>query len=310
MRTRGLYELKRHFQRDCHFRADQRLREKICPGKVRGRDGRVLYGSRVEAEREVYMELDLPELSHKRLFYFDVLEGKPFTFTNEEDRIRIQNNLLTIFLKNGGQLWALEDYWTQVGVATGHSASIADFNWSPARISVSNLDFLWDFIVIVMFYSLVNFWSLKLFFALLFFWLGIRQMLCLCFDQMNLFQALLHHCFVRLLKHLVAKLGREKVYSLEFQSTTTRRNLSITFWEDRELVTMTIAHCGRDVPVMKSTVFLSSQLLGAVSKDLRNICCGGSSLEFIKALDKAPSQKAGIQYPFGLSPIVVEKLMH
>ena len=45
MRTRGLYKLKRHFQRDCHFRADQRFREKDCPGKVRGRDGRVLYGS-------------------------------------------------------------------------------------------------------------------------------------------------------------------------------------------------------------------------------------------------------------------------
>ena len=90
IKTRGLYEMKRHFQRDGHFRADQRLREKICPGKVRGRDGRVLYGSRLEAEREVYMELDLPELSHKRPFYYDVLEGKPFTFTTEEDRIRIQ----------------------------------------------------------------------------------------------------------------------------------------------------------------------------------------------------------------------------
>ena len=138
MRTRGLYELKRHFQQDCHFRADQRLREKICPGKVRGRDGRVLYGSKLEAEREVYMELDLPELSHKGPFYYDVLEGKPFTFTTEEDRIRIQINLLTIFLKSGGQLWALKEYWTQLGVATGHSASIADFNWSPARISISS----------------------------------------------------------------------------------------------------------------------------------------------------------------------------
>ena len=47
MRTRGLYELKRHFQRDCHFRADKRLRENICPGNVRGRDGRVLYGSKL-----------------------------------------------------------------------------------------------------------------------------------------------------------------------------------------------------------------------------------------------------------------------
>ena len=138
MRTRGLYERKRQFQRDCHFRADQRLREKICPGKVRGRDGRVLYGSKLEAEREVYMELDLPDMSHKRLLYYDALEGKPFTFTTEEDRIRIQINLLTIFLKSGGQLWALEDYWTQVGVATGHSASISDYSWSPARISVSS----------------------------------------------------------------------------------------------------------------------------------------------------------------------------
>ena len=42
MRTRGLYDLKRPFQRDCQFRAEQRLRKKICPGKVRGRDGRVL----------------------------------------------------------------------------------------------------------------------------------------------------------------------------------------------------------------------------------------------------------------------------
>ena len=40
--TRGLHEVKRHFQRDCQFRADQRFREKYCPGKIRGRDGRVL----------------------------------------------------------------------------------------------------------------------------------------------------------------------------------------------------------------------------------------------------------------------------
>ena len=65
-----------------------------------------------------------------------------FTFTTEEAGICIQINLLTICLKCGGQLWALEDYWTQVGVATGHSASIADFNWSPARIFVSNFAFL------------------------------------------------------------------------------------------------------------------------------------------------------------------------
>ena len=84
----------------------------------------------------------------------------------------------------------------------------------------------------------------------------------------------------------------------------------MSFWEGKELITMTIAHCGRDVPVVKSNVLLSSQLLSAVSTELSIICCRGCSLKFINALDKAPSQKAGIQYPFSLSPVHVEKLMH
>ena len=87
------------------------------------------------------MELDLPDLSHKRPYYCDVLEGKPLTFTTMEARILIQNNLLVVFLKSRGPLWALEGFWTQVGVATGHSAWITDFNWSPARISLSNFGF-------------------------------------------------------------------------------------------------------------------------------------------------------------------------
>ena len=127
---------------------------------------------------------------------------------------------------------------------------------------------------------------------------------------MCLFQSLLHHCFVCLLKHLATILQREKVYSLEFGSTTNRRGLSMSFREGKELITMTIAHCCRDVPVVKSGVLLSSQSLSAVSTEPRIISCGGSSLEFIKALDKAPSQKAGIQYPFSLSSVHIEKLMH
>ena len=44
MRSRGLYELKRHFQREHHLRADQRFRARYHPSKVRGSDGRTLYG--------------------------------------------------------------------------------------------------------------------------------------------------------------------------------------------------------------------------------------------------------------------------
>ena len=137
MKSRGLYELKRHYQREHHLRADQRFRARYHPSKVRGSDGRTLYGSKLEAEEELFMHLDVPELDHKRPFYYDVVEGKPFTFTSANSWTLIQIELLLIFLRGGGQLWTLEEYWTQVGVLTGHSASSADFNWSSNYISVS-----------------------------------------------------------------------------------------------------------------------------------------------------------------------------
>ena len=134
-------------------------------------------------------------------------------------------------------------------------------------------------------------------------------MLCPCFDHV-LSQVLLHHCFVVSLKHIAVVLDREKVYSLEFTTTSVRRKLSISFWEGKDLVTKTIAQCGRDVPSVKSSVLLCSQLLNAFSLDHIIICCGGGSADFNKALDKAPSQKAGIQYPFNFLPLQVEKLIH
>ena len=136
MKFRGLYELKRHFQREHHLRADQRFRARYHPSKVRGSDGRTLYGSKLEAEK-LFMHLDVPELDHKRPFYYDIVEGKPFTFTTASSQTLIQIKLLLIFLRGGGQLWTLEEYWTQVGVLVGHSASTADFNWSSSCISVS-----------------------------------------------------------------------------------------------------------------------------------------------------------------------------
>ena len=137
MKSRGLYELKRHFQREHHLRADQRFRARYHPSKVRGSDGRTLYGSKFEAEKELFMHLDVPALDHKRPFYYDVVEGNPFTFTSASSRTLIQIELLLIFLRRRGQLMTLEEYWTQVGVFTGHSASTADFNWSLSYISVS-----------------------------------------------------------------------------------------------------------------------------------------------------------------------------
>ena len=112
------------------------------------------------------------------------------------------------------------------------------------------------------------------------------------------------------MKHVAAILQREKVYSLEFTTTNIRRGLSIRFWEGKEMVTMAVAHCGRDVPAVRSCVLLCSQLLSAVSLEPNIICCEGGSTDFIKALDKAPSQKASINYPLTYYRCRAEMLMH
>ena len=75
------------------------------------------------------------------------------------------------------------------------------------------------------------------------------------------------------------------------------------------MVTISIADCGRDVIVVKSNVVLSSEVFSAVSTEPRPICFGGSRLEFIKALDKTPSQKTSFQNPFRMSPLHIEELM-
>ena len=114
MKSRGLYELKRHFQRQHQLRADQMFRARYHPSKIRGSDGRTLYGSKLEAEKELFMHLDVPEMDHKRPFYYDVVDGKPFIFTSASSRTLMQIELLLIFLRGGGQLWTLEEHWTQV----------------------------------------------------------------------------------------------------------------------------------------------------------------------------------------------------
>ena len=71
-----------------------------------------------------------------------------------------------------------------------------------------------------------------------------------------------------------------------------------------------LTHCGRGVPVGKGNVSIVGQLLSVVSMGPTIVCCGGADNDFIKALDRDQTQKAGAQYPFSLNPVQVEKLMH
>ena len=112
------------------------------------------------------------------------------------------------------------------------------------------------------------------------------------------------------MRHLADVVGKEAVLSLEFKSSAVRRSLSLCFWEGKNLTMMALTYCSRDVAVVKGNVSMVGQLLSVVSGNPTIVCCGGADSDFIKALDRDPTRKAGVQYPFCLSPVQVEKLMH
>ena len=72
---------------------------------------------------------------------------------------------------------------------------------------------------------------------------------------------------------------------------------------------MALTHHSRDVPVVKGNVSMVAQSLGVVSTGATIVCCGGADSDFFKALDRDTTRKAGVQYPFTLSSVQVEKLM-
>ena len=125
-----------------------------------------------------------------------------------------------------------------------------------------------------------------------------------------MFQGLLHHLFVELVKHVSSVIAREGAYSIEFSVGSHRRTLSVGFWEGKRFVCMRMLHFGRDVPPSKSYIDLVSRLLSAISGDATIVCCGGSNADFVKVLDKSPGRKAGVQCLFALASVQFERLLH
>ena len=124
-----------------------------------------------------------------------------------------------------------------------------------------------------------------------------------------MFQGLLHHLFVELVKHVSSVIAREGAYSIEFSVGSHRRTLSVGLWDGKRFVCVPMLHCGRNVPPTKSFNDLVARLLNANSGDATIICCGGSNADFVKVLDKSPGWKAGVQYPFVLAPVQFERLL-
>ena len=115
---------------------------------------------------------------------------------------------------------------------------------------------------------------------------------------------------MELMRHIADVVGKDGVFSFVLKSLAVRRSLGLCFWEGKNLVMMVLTHCSRNVPVVKGNVSMVDQLLSVVSANPTIVCCGGADIDFIKALDRYLTRKAGDQYPFSLSPVQVEELMH
>ena len=57
MKSWSLYALRSQFKREQHLRAEQRFRARYHPTEVSPSDGRTLYGSKLEAEKCLFMHL-------------------------------------------------------------------------------------------------------------------------------------------------------------------------------------------------------------------------------------------------------------
>ena len=83
------------------------------------------------------MAFEVPETGRKRQFSYNAVEGKHFLITSEEDCVRIELQLLVLFLKDDVQPWLSDNLWTQVGILAGKSAATSNFNLRQEYVRVS-----------------------------------------------------------------------------------------------------------------------------------------------------------------------------
>ena len=115
---------------------------------------------------------------------------------------------------------------------------------------------------------------------------------------------------LNLMRHIADVVGKEGVLFLDFKNSAVRRSYKLCFWEGKNLVMMALTQSNRDVPVVNGNVSMVAQLLSVVSTGRTILCCGDAESDFIEALDRYPTWKAGVQYPFSLSSVQMEKLLH
>ena len=121
-------------------------------------------------------------------------------------------------------------------------------------------------------------------------------------------QGVLNHLFVQLMKYVMALTARVGADSLVFTVGSRLRILSVNFWEGNswficpllfvKICAVFVKFCGADVTIVS-----------VIGGEATIICCGGWNVDFIKALEKSPGRKTGMEYPFSLTLLQFEQLL-
>ena len=146
---RGAREILRHHATERHLRKDQRWRyehlstedpvTKMVKHHVRGKDGKLLTPYELQLELPKFKDVPLVDIGEKLPFYEDYMRGTDYMTSSSENRARVQVSILGHYLRTHGDISALRNLWSDVGVVVNHQALFTDFDWSRERLSVSIL---------------------------------------------------------------------------------------------------------------------------------------------------------------------------
>ena len=99
-------------------------------------------------------------------------------------------------------------------------------------------------------------------------------------------------------------------YSLEFVKQGVFLLVFIRFWRKNELCRVFLKWTGRVLGQSAAELQLISDVMAVFSTSPNIVCCSGSTLETIQAVDNSPFSEHGLQRPLRFADFSIARLMH
>ena len=106
--------------------------------QVRRRDSKLLTPYQLALGLPKFQGAELVDIGQKLPFYDEYMAGADHMSSSSENRDRIQISVLGRFLPAYVDIDILRSFWRDFGVVVHHQSLLTDFNWTKARLTVSN----------------------------------------------------------------------------------------------------------------------------------------------------------------------------